>query len=143
MTAARLHRSITCLFTVFVLSCTQHNGDDFHTRQDIDYEVLKAGFYDVPQEDRMRTWWFWMSGIATKKSITQDLEAMKANGIAGAILIDNGGDYSPPGTVFMSDAWKQLFAHAIKEADRLGIEISLNIQSGAGDPGNPDIEDDN
>ena len=76
-----------------------------------------------------------MSGIATKKSITQDLEAMKTNGIAGAILIDNGGDYSPPGIVFMSDEWKKNFAHVIKEADRLGIEISLNIQSGAGDPG--------
>lgn len=84
-----------------------------------------------------------MSGIATKKSITQDLEAMKTNGIAGAILCDNGGDYSPTGVVFMSDGWKENFAHAIKEADRLGIEISLNIQSGCGDPGNPNIKDDN
>ena len=84
-----------------------------------------------------------MNGIATKESITQDLEAMKTNGIAGAILIDNGGDYSPPGVVFMSEEWKENFAHAIEEADRLGIEISLNIQSGAGDPGNPNIANDN
>jgi len=61
----------------------------------------------------------------------------------GAILCDNGGDYSPPGVVFMSDEWKENFAHAIKEADRLRIEISLNIQSGCGDPGNPNIENDN
>lgn len=84
-----------------------------------------------------------MNGIATRESITKDLEAMRENGIAGAILIDNGGDYAPIGPTFMSREWKDLFAHVIKEADRLGIEISLNIQSGAGDPGNPNIEDDN
>lgn len=140
----------TILTTAFiliacVLSCAQKTDEIscFDTRSGINYERLKEGFYDVPEEAKMRTWWFWMSGIATKKSITQDLEAMKANGIAGAILIDNGGDYSPPGVVFMSDEWKGNFAHVIKEADRLGIEISLNIQSGAGDPGNPNIEDDN
>ncbi len=64
----------------------------FDTQPAIDYKKLRAGFQDVPQEAMMRTWWFWMSGMATKKSITRDLEAMKANGIAGAILCDNGGD---------------------------------------------------
>ncbi len=115
----------------------------FDTRTEINYESLKEGFYNAPKEAKMRTWWFWMSGIANKKSITQDLEAMKTNGIAGAILIDNGGNYSPPGVVFMSDEWKDNFAHVIREADRLGIEISLNIQSGAGDPGNPNIDANN
>jgi len=135
----------TVMLIAHFLSCAQKQKEIsyFDTRQDINYQSLKEGFYNVPQEAKMRTWWFWMSGIATKKSITQDLEAMKANGIAGAILIDNGGNYSPPGIVFMSDEWKENFAHAIKEADRMGIEISLNIQSGAGDPGNPNIEDDN
>lgn len=136
---------VTIVLTSLFFSCAQKQKEVsyFDTQPDINYQNLKEGFYNVPQEAKMRTWWFWMSGIATKKSITQDLEAMKANGIAGAILIDNGGDYSPPGVVFMSDTWKENFAHAVKEADRLGIEISLNIQSGAGDPGNPNIEDDN
>ena len=136
---------LTIILSLQLLSCAPDKKEVsyFDTRAEINYESLKAGFYDVPQEAKMRTWWFWMSGIATKKSITQDLEAMKSNGIAGAILIDNGGDYSPPGVVFMSEKWKENFAHVIKETERLGIEISLNIQSGAGDPGNPNIEDDN
>ncbi|HEC43963.1 MAG TPA: glycoside hydrolase family 2 [Bacteroides sp.] len=135
----------TVVLTVLLLGCTQKQQEVsyFDLLAEINYDSLKAGFYNVTQEAKMRTWWFWMNGIATKESITQDLEAMKANGIAGAILIDNGGDYSPPGNVFMSNEWKENFAHVIKEADRLGIEISLNIQSGAGDPGNPNIEDDN
>lgn len=133
------------LFGLFLLTSNQGVTEKyyFETRPDIKYNTLKAGFYNVPQEAKMRVWWFWMNGIATKKSITQDLEAMKANGIAGAILCDNGADYAPLGPTFMSEEWKENFAHAIREADRLGIEISLNIQSGCGDPGNPDIENDN
>ena len=141
----KIVKGLVFILSVQLLSCTQKQKkvSYFDTQAEIDYESLKEGFYNVPQEAKMRIWWFWMSGIATKKSITQDLEAMKANGIAGAILIDNGGDYSPPGTVFMSEKWKENFAHVIKESESLGIEISLNIQSGAGDPGNPNIEDDN
>jgi hypothetical protein len=136
---------IAFILSVQLMGCTpkQKEVSFFDTKKNIVYQELKAGFYNVPQEAKMRAWWFWMSGIATKKSITQDLEAMRANGIAGAILCDNGGNYSPPGVVFMSNEWKDNYAHAIKEADRLGIEISLNIQSGCGDPGNPNIKDDN
>lgn len=59
-----------------------------------DCQKLKQGFYNVPQEAKMRAWWFWMNGIATKKSSAQNLEAMKDMGIAGALLIDNGGNYA-------------------------------------------------
>lgn len=117
--------------------------DMFATQPEIDYDSLKKGFSDVPHHAKMRAWWLWHEGQATNKSITQDLEAMKANGIGGAILCDNGGGYTTPGPVFMSDQWKELFAHVIRESTRVGIEISLNIQSGCGDPGNPNIANDN
>ena len=68
---------------------------------------------------------------------------MQANGIAGALVADNGADDLPQGPVFMSEAWQELWAHVIRESTRLGIEISLNIQSGAGDPGNPNIANNN
>jgi hypothetical protein len=106
------------------------------------YKVLRNNFLSPPLEAKMRVFWIWQNGVATKKSITEDLEAMKANGIGGAILCDNGAD-GVRGAVFMSDAWKELFAHVIKEATRLGLEISLNIQSGMGDPGNPNITPEN
>jgi len=82
------------ILVIQLISCTQKQKETsyFDTQPNIDYQSLKAGFYNVPQEAKMRVWWFWMSGIATKKSITQDLEAMKTNGIGGAILCDNGGD---------------------------------------------------
>ena len=119
------------------------HADDFNTKPLIDYASLREGFSNVPKHAQMRVWWFWHAGQATKQSITQDLEAMKANGIAGALVCDNGSDKTPQGPVFMSEEWQELWAHVIRESTRLGIEISLNIQSGAGDPGNPNIANDN
>ena len=36
----------------------------------------------------------------------------------------------PHGPTFFSDEWRELYRHALREADRLGLEMSLNIQSG-------------
>ena len=109
----------------------------------VDYAHLQSGFANPPAESRLRCFWFWQYGVATKESITQDLEAMKAKGYGGVLIGDNGGPEGQVGPVFMSDQWKANFAHAVKEADRLGLELSLNIQSGWGDPGNPNIQPDN
>jgi len=109
----------------------------------VDYTRLKSGFTNPPEESKLRCFWFWQYGLATKESITQDLEAMKAKGYGGALIGDNGGPEDQVGPVFMSEEWKENFAHAVKEADRLELELSLNIQSGWGDPGNPNIQPDN
>jgi hypothetical protein len=112
-------------------------------QKEVDYEILKNGFLDVPDENKLRNFWFWLKGVATKESITQDLEAMKEKGYGGALIGDNGAPIGPTGPTFMGSEWLELFAHAAKEADRLDIELSINIQSGFGDPGNPDIQPDN
>jgi len=109
----------------------------------VEHEKLVKDFKDVPNEYKLRNFWFWLKGVATKESITQDLEAMKANGYGGTLIGDNGAPIGPTGPTFMSKEWLELFAHAVKEADRLGIELSINIQSGFGDPGNPNIQPDN
>ncbi len=110
----------------------------------IDFIGLKKGFQNVPDENKLRNYWFWQNSAATIQSITQDLEAMKAKGYGGTLLGDNGADPSHYlGPLFAGKEWLGLFAHAVKEADRLGLELSVNIQSGFGDPGNPNIQPDN
>ena len=47
---------------------------------------------------------------------------MKDKGYGGAIIGDNGGPEGQLGPVFMSQEWKDNFAHAVREADRLGLE---------------------
>jgi hypothetical protein len=105
--------------------------------------ALEEGFRQPPLEARLRCYWWWLNSNVTREAITRDLEAMKAKGFAGAIIIDAGGAEQrgnrqvPAGPVFGSDAWRQLYRHALGEASRLGLELSLNILSGwnLGGPG--------
>ncbi len=97
---------------------------------------LETGWANPPTAARLRAYWWWLNGNVTQASITRDLEEMKAKGFAGAVLIDaNGADQDgnapvPHGPTFFTPAWRALYKHALREANRLGLEISLNIQSG-------------
>jgi hypothetical protein len=94
------------------------------------------GFAAPPPAARLRCYWWWLNGNTDEATITRDLEAMAAKGYGGALLVDaNGSDQNgnkdvPPGPEFGSPAWVKLYLHALSEAKRLGLEISLNITSG-------------
>ncbi len=104
---------------------------------------LTAGFANPPAEARLRCYWWWLNGNTTAAAITRDLEEMKAKGFGGALLVDADGSGQrenrevPRGPMFGSPAWRALYRHALKEAARLGVEITLSIQSGwnLGGPG--------
>ncbi len=61
---------------------------------------------------------------------------MKEKGFGGAVIVDAGGASQmgnatvPHGPTFFSHAWRELYKHTLREANRLGLEMSLNIQSG-------------
>lgn len=107
--------------------------------------ALRAGFAAPPQQARLRCYWWWLNGNTDEATITRDLEQMAAKGFGGAILVDadgasqNGNRPVPAGPRFGSPAWTRLYLHALKEADRLGLEISLNILSGW-NTGGPDVK---
>lgn len=97
---------------------------------------LEAGWTNPPTEARLRAYWWWLNGNVTSNAITRDLEEMKAKGFGGALICDadgssqDGNDKAPHGPTFFSPAWRALYQHTLHEADRLGLEMSLNIQSG-------------
>ena len=99
-------------------------------------DTLDEGFANPPPESRLRAYWWWLNGNVTKEAITRDLEAMKAKGFGGALICDadgssqDGNARAPHGPTFFSPAWRELYQHTLREADRLGLEMSLNIQSG-------------
>lgn len=105
---------------------------------------LTEAFKTPPAESRLRCYWWWLNSMATKESITRDLEEMKAKGYGGASLVDAGSSNyqvarkTAAGPVFMSPQWMELYQHAVREAGRLGIELSVNVQSGW-NPGAPSI----
>ncbi|GMU20674.1 MAG: hypothetical protein AMXMBFR13_07700, partial [Phycisphaerae bacterium] len=101
-----------------------------------DADALARGFADPPPEARLRAYWWWLNGNVTKAAITGDLEEMADKGFGGALICDAGGAEQdgnaqvPHGPDFFSPQWRELYKHALAEADRLGLEMSLNIQSG-------------
>ncbi len=101
-----------------------------------EHDELANGFADPPNSARLRAYWWWLNGNVTKAAITRDLEEMKAKGFGGALICDAGGaqqdgnDPVPHGPTFFTPEWRELYIHALREAERLGLEMSLNIQSG-------------
>jgi len=97
---------------------------------------LEDGWQNPPPSARLRAYWWWLNGNVTKESITRDLEQMKAKGFGGAVIIDAGGAEQsgngtvPHGPTFFTPEWRELYRHALREASRLGLVMSLNIQSG-------------
>ncbi|WP_217452331.1 glycosyl hydrolase [Mucilaginibacter humi] len=78
-----------------------------------------------------------MDGNMTKASITKDLESMKKAGIGNLVFLEvNVG--VPRGPVnFLSPQWQDLFKHAVRESERLDIEITLGIGPGWTGSGGP------
>jgi hypothetical protein len=99
-------------------------------------DSLVEGFANPPRQARLRAYWWWLNGNVTKAAITRDLEEMAAKGFGGALICDAGGaeqegnNRVPHGPDFFSPEWRELYKHTLREADRLGLEMSLNIQSG-------------
>ncbi len=100
------------------------------------YADLRKGFKRPPQSAGVRCFWWWLNSNVTKEAISRDLEQMKAKGFSGALIFDAGGAEQrgnrqvPAGPLFASPQWREFFIHAVREANRLGLELSLNITSG-------------
>ena len=93
---------------------------------------LERRFAVPPDADKAWCYWWWLDSAASKEGITADLESMRKQGIAGALIFDagKGGEGAPGGPVFMSEPWRELFRHALREADRCGIALGVNLCSG-------------
>lgn len=134
-----------CLFLLMVvLTGFSQQPYSLLTDKTTRFTDVEKGFLNPPGESGLRCYWWWLNSMATRESITRDLEEMKAKGYGGASLVDAGSSNyqvavkTAAGPVFMSPAWMELYKHAVKEADRIGIELSVNVQSGW-NPGAPSI----
>jgi len=132
---ARVLLSVICLFIFHGQSLGQLVSAEPRAGAD-SLAALKKGFEDPPQSAGVRCFWWWLNSNVTREAITRDLEQMKAKGFSGALIFDAGGAEQqgnhqvPAGPLFAGPQWRALFVHAVKEAHRLGLELSLSIQSG-------------
>ncbi len=100
-------------------------------------DYLKQGFMDPPDSARPGVYWYFMDGNIDREAITEDLESMREAGVGYALFLEvNVG--VPRGKVdFLSEEWQDLYKHAVKEAERLGIRIILGSGPGWAGSGGP------
>jgi hypothetical protein len=100
----------------------------------------QAGKFASPPADcGPWVYWFWLDVNVTRAGITADLEAMKAAGIAGVLImdVDQGTPASFNGAQFGDSKWYELFQFACEEASRLGMQINMTNDAGWCGSGGP------
>lgn len=120
-----LYRVIPVYAAIFSLSAVSAHFD------------FEKEFVSPPDSARPGVYWYFMDGNLTREGMTADLESMKDAGLGNLVFLEvNVG--VPRGPVkFMSDPWQELFAHAVYEAQRLGIDITLGVGPGWTGSGGP------
>jgi len=105
-----------------------------------------ASFLAPPDTNKINAWWHWMDGYITKSGITKDLEAMHAEGIHSATILNIArlkNLEGNPEVKFGSAEWYEMFRYAIKEAKRLGMTIGTSNCDGWSESGGPWIKPEN
>ncbi|MEY3896322.1 MAG: hypothetical protein RLZZ214_1842 [Verrucomicrobiota bacterium] len=98
---------------------------------------LGHNFLHPPDSARPGVYWYFMDGNLNGREMTADLESMKQAGLGNLVFLEvNVG--VPQGPVkFMSEPWQDLFARAVHDAERLGLDISLGTGPGWCGSGGP------
>ncbi|MCP4932717.1 MAG: glycosyl hydrolase, partial [bacterium] len=98
---------------------------------------LEDDFRNPPDSARPGVYWYFMDGNLNETEMIRDLESMKEVGLGNLVFLEvNVG--VPRGPVdFMSDQWQDLFANAVRHAERLGIDITLGAGPGWTGSGGP------
>ena len=107
------------------------------TAQAAPAESLESRFLNPPDSAKPGVYWYFMDGNLDGKEMTADLESMKKAGLGNLVFLEvNVG--VPQGPVhFMSEPWQDLFAKAVHDAERLGIDITLGTGPGWCGSGGP------
>lgn len=98
---------------------------------------LEKNFVNPPDSARPGVYWYFMDGNLNGKEMTADLEAMKAAGLGNLVFLEVDVGI-PKGPVrWMTEPWQDLFVQTVRDAERLGIDITLGIGPGWCGSGGP------
>lgn len=95
---------------------------------------LQEGFSNPPLSARPWAYWVWTNGNFNYSQITKDLEDLKSKGMGGFDILDIGERFPetgevPAGPEFLGKESLEAIHYAVREADRLGLELSLIASS--------------
>ena len=90
-------------------------------------ENIESNFDHPPKDCWPHTRWWWPGNAGSKEEITRELEQMRSHGIRGIEQISMDPVYEKGNVPYLSDEFMGLLTHAVKEARRLDMEVSLNF----------------
>ncbi|QJW90368.1 glycoside hydrolase [Spirosoma taeanense] len=84
------------------------------------------------QQAKPWTYWWWMGSAVNEKDITHQLEQFAQAGLGGVHIIPIYGvkGYESQFIPFLSDRWLAVFAHTVREGERLGMGVDLTTGTG-------------
>lgn len=101
---------------------------------------LSSEFKNPPDYTKPWVYWYWIDENISKEGITRDLEAMARVGIGEALI----GQVSPGGqrgnVKMLSPEWWEMIRHAVREGQRLGVDIGFFNGPGWAQSGGPWID---
>jgi hypothetical protein len=132
-----LQSCVTMIVGAILLYCSGTFLSGCEKQRHASREQLQEGFLNPPDSTRPGVYWYFMDGNISREGMTADLESMKEAGIGNLVFLEvNVG--VPRGPVdLLSDQWQDLFKHAVQEAERLGIEITMGVGPGWSGSGGP------
>jgi hypothetical protein len=108
---------------------------------------LEENFIHPPADAGPDTWWHWLNGNVTREGITRDLEELKDKGYRGATAFSIGhpifSRYAKGPVDYNSPEWHELFRHAVREAERLGLKLMFHNCDGWATSGGPWVTPEN
>ncbi len=90
-------------------------------------DTLLSNFKNPPLDCWPHTRWWWPGNPVSKVEITHELEEMRSHGIRGVEQISMDPVYEKGNIPYLSDEFIEMLKHTVKEAKRLGVEVSLNF----------------
>ena len=94
---------------------------------------LETNFVNPPDWAKPSGYWWWLNANVDKEAITRDMDEFRAKGIGSVLLVCSGNWCGPDdvrGPAFLSDEWRELYKFALKEANRVGIKVDVNLAPG-------------
>jgi hypothetical protein len=114
------------LLTAFTLAASTLRGDDGVS--------LADGFANPPKAARPSIYYLLLNGYTDLQRMNLELESFHAVGVRGLCVFDMGARgpeerLPPAGPPFLSDAWLDSFAHLLRKAGELDMDVQLAVSS--------------
>lgn len=127
-----MKKIITSLFTIFALFIAQQTWAE-------GFDEMQKRFIEIPKDQPLAVYWYWLDGNISEKGVVKDLQAMKKVGINRVqIGMIGDGQGTPTGPVKMfTNKWWKILHTMFKTATELDIEVGLFNCPGWSQSGGP------